>query len=712
MQTQFPQDHVLLNGQTGWQASYLAGTLIDDCSGALELAPAPGPPKPVLSGLALPVSLALDSDNRIYLLDRSEGLIKRYDPCEGQFVPLPCVGGPGQGPRRLQDTTAIAIQRNTLLTAEAGNRRVQVFALDSLALRAVWGPLSVTTDADGVHVKRVTLTASPDPSVWVPVALAMACDGRSYVTDSANGLIHVFDARGCWRTAYAVADPAQIVLDGEGKLYIARQGTDEITVLAPDGTPLPPIVPPNRPRSLAPSPIAIDSQGRIHLSNPIQGTVDVICRAEGGYTVKQTYSSGNAVELVFDSDGNLVVADGSGQVNVLGANELYELSGTYYSSGLDSRVYNCVWDRVWLRATIPAGCRVFIETLASEAEKTNAELISLPDSRWTRAGTLSRTGDGDWDCLIQSEPGRYLFLRLILEGEGLDTPSIFEARAFLPRKTSLQYLPATFSADVEGRRFLEGLLSITDTILLRGIGGRISAMAALFDPASSPSGDAGEPDFLSWLAGWLGLALEYHWPVGKRRELVAAAHRLYRLRGTPEGLREHLRIYSGHEPSILENFKLRKWVVLGASRLGGRSNLWSADIVNRLELNQHAELDSVQLIDSQDPLRDPFWVTAHRFSVFVPAPESAGDSERAQLQKIVDLAKPAHTEAKVHLLKPRFRIGYQSFVGVDTVLGGCVAAMQIGGRKLSYDAVLGSARRTRGIQIGIHSRVGKDTRLD
>jgi phage tail-like protein len=717
---QFQHDHLLLNQQAGWRGAFLEGTVLQECGGDLELAPAPGPPQPLLSGLALPASLALDGRDRIYLLDQAAGEIKRFDPCDGVFVTLPCMGGAGDGPRRFGEARAIAIWKNTLLVAEAGNRRVQAFALESMTLRAIWGPYQVTEAATGIAVKRIALHQPPEAGTWQPVALAIAPCGTAYVADYANGLIHLFDRLGCWCAAYNgvsatsphLEKPVQIALDRAGNLYIAQEGKSEIVVLRPTGEHSETITPPDRPTALCPTALAVDDQGRLHLSDAIHRSITVVCRAAGGYTVKETYSAGAAADLVFDSAGNLIVVDAqAGQLNVVAPQALYATTGAFFSEGLDSRSYNCPWDRIWLRASIPSGCRVFVDTLTSEADKSGAELITLPDTRWTRAGTLSQTGEVQWDCLVQSAPGRYLWLRLTLEGEGPATPKIFEVRAFLPRNTSLQYLPATYAADTEGKRFLDEFLSITDAILLRDIGGRISQLAAYFDPASTPAGAGEEPDFLTWLGSWLGLAVERKWPETKRRALVAAAHRLYRLRGTPEGLREHLRIYTGRAPTIVEQFKMRRWLELGAGRLGAKSSLWSADIVNRLQLDEHAQVGSAQLIDTQDPLRDPFWSAAHRFSVFVPAPESAGDAEQADLERIVAMARPAHTAAKVHLLRRRFRIGYQSFVGIDTVLGHCAPPLVTGQRKLGYDTVLGAAGGSGGVQIGIHSRVAVDTRV-
>jgi phage tail-like protein len=59
-------------------------------------------------------------------------------------------------------------------------------------------------------------------------------------------------------------------------------------------------------------------------------------------------------------------------------------------------------------------------------------------------------------------------------------------------------------------------------------------------------------EFLPWLAGWLALELDEEWDEEKSREVVSRVVELYRLRGTVKGLKEYLKIYTGHLPEIRE----------------------------------------------------------------------------------------------------------------------------------------------------------------
>lgn len=66
----------------------------------------------------------------------------------------------------------------------------------------------------------------------------------------------------------------------------------------------------------------------------------------------------------------------------------------------------------------------------------------------------------------------------------------------------------------------------------------------LFGPFSTP------PDFLLWLGAWVVMPLDENWPEMRRRKLVAEAVRLYRWRGTHQGLSRYLEIYCGFKPEI------------------------------------------------------------------------------------------------------------------------------------------------------------------
>ncbi|MFD0366891.1 phage tail protein [Streptomyces sp. NPDC127114] len=97
-----------------------------------------------------------------------------------------------------------------------------------------------------------------------------------------------------------------------------------------------------------------------------------------------------------------------------------------------------------------------------------------------------------------------------------------------------EQLPALYAEDDFAQRFTAGL----DTVLAP-VFATLDNLAGYFDPRLAP------PDFLSWLAAWVGGADDPRRPLELRREAVARAVELHRLRGTRRGLVEALRLVLG-----------------------------------------------------------------------------------------------------------------------------------------------------------------------
>jgi phage tail-like protein len=81
----------------------------------------------------------------------------------------------------------------------------------------------------------------------------------------------------------------------------------------------------------------------------------------------------------------------------------------------------------------------------------------------------------------------------------------------------------------------------------------LSSIEKLFEPAFGEKIRAGDPlnralrgtpeEFLPWLAGWVATSLRDDWDPEIRRGFISAIPKLYRIRGTPECIRQMLAIY-------------------------------------------------------------------------------------------------------------------------------------------------------------------------
>jgi phage tail-like protein len=142
------------------------------------------------------------------------------------------------------------------------------------------------------------------------------------------------------------------------------------------------------------------------------------------------------------------------------------------------------------------------------------------------------------------------------------------------RSTLLRYLPGIFS-EGEETSFLGRYLLIFETIL-NSVDLTISHLPAYFSADTAPE------EFLPWLASWVGLVIDDGWPVERRRAVLANAIDLHRRRGTIRGLTEHLQLYTGVTPEIIEGGSGFK---LGAnSRLGHQLMLGSGDRTNHFSV--------------------------------------------------------------------------------------------------------------------------------
>lgn len=687
------RESLLLNEHAGWRKAFASAT-VEIADGHLRLRRQPGSLRPIVDaggsfgGLTHPTGLAVDARGRIYILDAATAHIKRFDPCDGKFVTLPCVGGIGAGVRQFKTPHGIALAPSgDLFVADTGNQRVVVYLLPSLALRRI-----MTREN------------------WQPWDVAVTFDCRLFVSDYANGVVHRFDRHGQWREAYGpFVKPTAIAVDAHCNLYVIQEGQKDVVVLDEHGELVRTIgVAEEAKGKFCPTGIAVDPNGNVCIADEVDRTLYVAsCECEEARPVRAF--DGLPAGLAFDPAGNPVVSEKDRKrICTLEAKAAYETEGVFVSEALDSRIYRCQWHRVRLHRSLPAGAQVLVETFTSESLKTNEEIEGLPATRWMTTQYDSLVSDGEWDCLIRSPEGRYLWLRLTLIGNGGVTPEIAKVRVHFPRASSMQYLPAVYGEDAVSREFSARFLSIFDAIRDR-ISDTVRDAASYFDPEATPAG------FLNWLGSWIGLVLERNWPVAKQRMLVRDAHKLYEKRGTPEGLRMHIRLFAGREPLVLEHFRLRRWMFLNRGRLGDCSALFGASIVRRLQLDRFSRIGEFQLVDSGDPLRDPFLVHAHQFSVMVPLRRGAdAGAERRALERIIEVSKPAHTKAELHLIEPRMRIGTQAFIGIDTVVGEYPSGVVAGKGSLGRDTVLGPPQdeeKPPAMRVGGRSRVGVSTSL-
>jgi phage tail-like protein len=370
-------------------------------------------------------------------------------------------------------------------------------------------------------------------------------------------------------------------------------------------------------------------------------------------------------------------------------------------------------------------------------------------------------GDADWrtardpaDALLDDAEGRYLGLELELVGTDATSPRVSSVRAFLPRQSYLRYLPAIYDTDAGERSFLERYLSIFESAFVDVAAG-IESLPQVLDPGGVPA------EFVGWLGSWLASETDSAWPTAARREFLARAPELYRLRGTPAGLVETVRIYLRHaETEVPDWFRERPGAAMttggadpsppgattgvssgstgGGSSTGDPSSTGptagggsdgatgttdpggsggtpeSTAAVDESDPTADGDLPvflwefaSFDCIDDPEVLRDWRRLVDCPQCFLLLVPPGVGSEAMAAIDRIVAWATPAHAVGQAVELRPWLRLGANGYLGVNSYLGD--RAFVVEDALLGADSVL-DGRDPDG-QLGLAGRLGREARL-
>lgn len=377
---------------------------------------------------------------------------------------------------------------------------------------------------------------------------------------------------------------------------------------------------------------------------------------------------------------------------------------------LDSGQPETVWHRLYLNATIPRGCeiRVFAKAYDSLDARASTPFLEQPSPLWSPLGderpfeqspVESKPGvSGLFEILLQRPEGnvrrltgRYLQLRIVMRGDGRQTPCIHTMRVYYPRFSYQEaYLPEHFrqeewyrpaetpqpanAADLRERLFaaLEGVLT--------PIEGKVAAAEALIHPDSTPAGN------LPWIGELLGQPLPPQWPEQRRRRLVKYAALLQQYRGTVAGVQLALDIATDGgvqrgEVVVVENFRLRRTMatILGidmddrdhpltlGTGVSGNSIVGDSLILSETDAFEFLALFAPELAgaEREEAVERFFDDYSHQVSILL---HGAGRARRPQVDEILAEQMPAHVQWKVLETDHPFVLGLAPLLAVDTFL--------------------------------------------
>lgn len=619
----------------------------DDTRHVLELLPVKPPQE-----LGLLPGLAVDLDGEIY----------RVAPVTGQLLVRRCDG-----------SEKLLLCEPGVLCSPAGmalDRRGFLYVADPALGRVI-----VLCPDDGSSVAII------EHGLTEPVDVVVAPGGRIYVADRAGGRIVSYNADfrplGHFEPRDAAGLPASprpvaVMIDADGSLLVADGNHPRLLRFSAEGSAMGDGVLSTLVEPLAASGVSIADPLSV-LAGPAGRFVAGACRPpfkadDGAVQIVQIHRSLRLLRLQLSHS--------------------FPDRGVVLTTVFDSRAPDTIWHKIVVDAQWPPETWITVETCTSDNASSLATQLSGPqagaDLPWNAPamqGSPVPFTDPVPDQLVQSPPGRYLRLRITLGSKhGQATPSLRWLKVFYPRVSYLDALPRVYQRDPEAARFLQGFLALFERVFT-GVEDRYEEFSRWLNPQAAPL------EVVNWLGLLIDLAFDPSWSLERRRALVGEAMDLYRRRGTVGGLARYIEIYTGGKPVILEAFLNRPGqpAVLGRGRslLGGGFPLSPATGT----LSPTASLSAAY---------------AHRFTVLIyPDDLCVAQTLLAVVDRIVTVNKPAHTVHTLSAVYPDARVGIQSTIGLDYVVGGGTArSTQLGSRTppsadagvLGVDTVLGNRR--------------------
>jgi phage tail-like protein len=650
-----------------------------------------------------PAGVAIGPGGTVFFTDPTSDRLLRIDPCVATICPVPCFGGSGELPGQLHAPRGLIFHaaRHALIVADSGNHRLQLLDPETFQLLGVWGG------------------PGTEPGLFdTPWALAADSSGSVYVVDHGNKRVQKIGLQGdvvaaFWEHAAAAGlDRPGGVTTGPGEggteVFVLDAGAKRIAVFdadgnllrwldLPDGDPLALLF---AERSLYVGDNAERRLLRLMTVAPADGGSLV-----GGVVIGEAEGfEGPVAALAADhSEGLWLHPGGSATPIRLVLAGGYVRSGTVWGGPIGTAGRPTLWHEIETQGrplVADAHLQLFVRTggaSPSPPDPTVDPLTPFPIG-WTPFPLDALRG------LVRGAPADHLWIGGHLAGNGRQTPVLEQIRVDYDPETWSRHLPAIYRTQAKDPELLERFLALYEGFFT-DLDEQIDRMPRLFDPAAAPA------VWLPWLAGWLGIELDETWPIEKKRRAVAGAYPAAAKRGTPAGLRQAVLFATGVDVRIVEPVLGGTWWTLpsegevptGGGRLGFDTVLAPAELDGAV-LGTTAVLDGSYIAGEAGFGAHLFETVAHQFCVQVYERQVASPARLAAVRAVIEREKPAHTAWHLCVIKPRMRVGFQSRLGIDTVIAGAQPAQRLGS---GADLVLGGEPAGR---LG-ESSIGVDTRL-
>lgn len=231
------------------------------------------------------------------------------------------------------------------------------------------------------------------------------------------------------------------------------------------------------------------------------------------------------------------------------------------------------------------------------------------------------------DIMLYHARGRYLWMEIQLFCQAGFFPEIHHMKIYAGNRSFLSYLPAIYQTG--GREdFLGRFLGMFEAVY-QDFEERIADSAKQLNPMTA------EPEFLRWLAKWIGISNAHLWQEERLRLLLDGIVRKNLIRGTREYTEHMISTFTGESPFILEYG----------------------------DIEEYRENTKAYKSLTQSYAHGPYEV-----NVLVREQAVSSLREQHALKKMIEDMKPAHIKMHLIILRPGIYLGQNVYVGVNSAL--------------------------------------------
>ena len=629
--------------------------------------------------------ITLDECENIYIVDGKQPGIYKYDR---YFLRTEKIVSCTDGlPIEPESPTGITIDKDTIYVADNPlGIKPKIIAYSRINLQIKW--ISYIDNASTIR----DIAIGPDRNIYI------LGEKSIFILNRGGVLVETLSSP-------ELKDPTDIAISQSGKVYVldSLDGTTihifskgvhkKIKILTPY-------------KDFFPSGLTISIKDELFIGekdNPkaLRTIYRVILRKTPVLKPLWTYRD-TTRRIINDSHGNIYIINGSGNKlsfleykEVVSKNKDGKFIGTYISKRIDSHRKGNQWHRFRIEGKFPESTRIKFLYFITDNEINNpsgSQWIDALPSDASIQGKEKREG-----LFLANNKGRYLWFKIVLSGNIESAPVINSLSLYYPRMAYMEMLPAIYREDPASSEFLERFLSIFESLIYE-TDFSIAHISRYLDILGAPT------EFLDWLGKWLSMGFHNVLNDEQKRNLLLMAMKLYKMRGTRQGIEKLVKVITGQRPFIVENIKVEKYSD-DSYEPDEETLKWCKDQTDTIfgpseratvKCEEKNELLLSELLYGKDP-----------FNFCVLLKETISLQVLLALKEMIDDFSPAHTSASIRILDPWFYLDGHTYLGVNTVLnrGDFILEEAILGRDTNLIDIEECAQISRKARIGMDFKI-------